>query len=329
MWPYVGCALDTSLKRRAASRLARTDQTDFVASCTSSVVGFARAEPGGTCRDDRHEPRSAALRRGCRANVPAAGAGDDAARGGVHGLRRSSSGSVPTSSAAAGSAPATSSRSARAASYLTVDVGRRERARGRRRRRAAARVPEHLPAPRRAAASTRPRARCGGSSAPTTRGRYGFDGACKNAPFTDGLATSTRSASRCTRCASRSSRASCCSTSSGEAPPPQEHIGDLAPLLARYRLRRAAARRADRLRRRRQLEGDRRELQRVPALPGRAPGAQPALALPQRRDDRGRRRVVRRLDDARRGRRDDGRRRRGARPQADRRASTCARSCTS
>ena len=50
--------------------------------------------------------------------------------------------------------------------------------------------------------------------------------------------------------------------------------------------RRPAARRADRLRRRRQLEGDRRELQRVPALPGRAPGAQPALALPERRDDR-------------------------------------------
>ena len=85
--------------------------------------------------------------------------------------------------------------------------------------------------------------------------------------------------------------------------------------LARYRTGELQARRADRLRRRRQLEGDRRELQRVPALPGRAPGAQPALALPLRRDDHGRGRVVRRLDDARRGRRDDGgRRRHGARP---------------
>ena len=68
---------------------------------------------------------------------------------------------------------------------------------------------------------------------------------------------------------------------SGEAPPPQD--ARRRPRDAHWPptgCRSSQRARADRLRRRRQLEGDRRELQRVPALPGRAPGAQPALALP-------------------------------------------------
>ena len=64
---------------------------------------------------------------------------------------------------------------------------------------------------------------------------------CGSAPFTDGLEDFDPPASRCTRCASRSSRASCCSTSSGEAPPPQEHVGDLAAALAPLPARRARA----------------------------------------------------------------------------------------
>src|SRR5947207_2022307 len=58
-----------------------------------------------------------------------------------------------------------------------------------------------------------------------------------------------------------------------------------------------AARRAHRLRRGRQLEGDRRELQRVPALPRRAPRAEPPQPLPLRRGGRRRGGLVRRLDD--------------------------------
>ena len=92
--------------------------------------------------------------------------------------------------------------------------------------------------------------------------------------------TSTRRASACTQVRLAVVEGLVLLDLSGEAPPPQEHVGDLAALLAALPARRAAARRADRLRRRRQLEGDRRELQRVPALPGRAPGAQPPLALP-------------------------------------------------
>ena len=76
-----------------------------------------------------------------------------------------------------------------------------------------------------------------------------------------------------------------------------EHVGDLLDHLERYRVADARARRRGRLRGRRELEGDRRELQRVPALPRRPPGAQRAQRLHERRGGRGRRRLVRRLDD--------------------------------
>ena len=205
---------------------------------------------------------------------------------------------------------------------------RRERARDRRRRRAAARLPEHLPAPRRTAADRARGQRAADPVLRTTPGPTGFDGSLKNAPFTDGLVGLRPEVLRAARGPARGRR----------GPRPARPLRRGAAAAGPHRRPRAAAgqvpqrrpqaRRADRLRRRRQLEGDRRELQRVPALPGRASGAQPALALPQRRDDQRLRRLVRRLDDAGRGRRGHDRRRR-AHAQARSKASTCARSCTS
>ncbi len=68
-----------------------------------------------------------------------------------------------------------------------------------------------------------------------------------------------------------------------------------------------------------ELEGDRRELQRVPPLPRRPPGAERALRLPERQLAVRAGRLVRRLDGAERGRRDDGPERPRAAP-ADHRA---------
>ncbi len=103
----------------------------------------------------------------------------------------------------------------------------------------------------------------------------------------------------------------------GDAPDPAEHIGDLLEHLERYRNAELRSGGQGRLRRRRELEGDRRELQRVPALPGGPPGAQRAQQLHERRGDRGGRGLVRRLDDADRGGgRDDGDRRRPCDRQA-------------
>ena len=68
----------------------------------------------------------------------------------------------------------------------------------------------------------------------------------------------------------------------------------------------ARARRGAPLLRRRQLEGARRELQRVPSLPRRPPRAQPPQRLHERGGGDRRRRLVRGLDDAARGRQDDG-----------------------
>ena len=210
----------------------------------------------------------------------AAGAGHDAARRGVHGPRRSSSGNAPTSSAAAGSARGTSTRSRERGQYLTLDVGGESvlvigdddglpRAFLNTCRHRGARLVDR-----------RPRARCGACSARTTPGPTGFDGALRNAPFTDGLEDFDPACFALHAVRLAVVEGLVLLDLSGEAPPPQEHVGDLAAAARRLPARRAAARRADRLRRRRELEGDRRELQRVPALPGRAPGAQPALALP-------------------------------------------------
>ena len=88
---------------------------------------------------------------------------------------------------------------------------------------------------------------------------------------------------------------------------PAEHVGDCSASSSSATgspaLQRAAR---HRLRRRGELEGDRRELQRVPALSRRPSGAERAQRLPQRRGRLRRRALVRRLDDAERGRRDDG-----------------------
>ena len=140
---------------------------------------------------------------------------------------------------------------------------------------------------------------------------YGFDGSLRNAPFTDGLTDFDPACFALHEVRLAVVEGLVLLDLSGEAPPPQDHIGDLAQHMAAYRLPELQAREADRLRGRRELEGDRRELQRVPALPRRASGAQPPQPLPHGRDLRGRGPVVRRLDDARGGRRDDvdGRRR--------------------
>ena len=113
---------------------------------------------------------------------------------------------------------------------------------------------------------------------------YGLDGTLRSAPFTDGLEDFDQSCFGLhqvrlavvegldpARPVRRGAVAAGARRRSGDPP---RRVPDL----------RAAARAARRLRRRSQLEGDRRELQRVPALPGRAPGAQPPLPLPLGRD---------------------------------------------
>jgi glycine betaine catabolism A len=72
---------------------------------------------------------------------------------------------------------------------------------------------------------------------------YGFDGALKNAPFTDGLADFDRACFGLHAVRLAVVEGLVLLDLSGEAPPPQEHIGDLAASLAAYRLpelRRAA-----------------------------------------------------------------------------------------
>ena len=149
---------------------------------------------------------------------------------------------------------------------------------------------------------------------------YGFDGTLRNAPGTDTIEGFEPRCFGLTPVRAEVLHGLVFVDLSGGAPPLAEHVGALEERLAGHRLgtlRRAAA---VTLRRRRQLEGDRAELLRVPALPRRAPGAQPAHALPLRRRPRGAGRVVRRGDDAQRGRRDDGARRRLAGDRGRRRA---------
>ena len=149
------------------------------------------------------------------------------------------------------------------------------------------------------ASSTRPRARVPRLQCPYHAWSYGFDGSLQQ---------------RAVHRRARGLRPGCYGLKpvrlavveglvlldlSGEAPPPPSTSASCADAPRALPARRAAPRRADHLRGRGQLEGDRRELLRVPALPGRAPGAQPALALPVAARAHGRGRVVRRLDDAR------------------------------
>ena len=199
-----------------------------------------------------------------------------------------SSGSSSSSSSAAGCAPATSTRSASAApsspssSAATASSSSPTTT--------ASRTPSTTSAATAArGCSTSPRAASARLQCPYHAWSYGFDGALRNAPHTDGVADFDPACQglRAVRCAVVEGLVLL--DPSGHAPPAEEHVGDLRPLLERYRL--ADLRRTTRvdLRGRGQLEGDRRELQRVPALPRRAPRAQPALALPLGRDARGRR----------------------------------------
>ena len=72
---------------------------------------------------------------------------------------------------------------------------------------------------------------------------YGFDGSLKNAPFTDGLVDFDPKRFSLHEIRLAVVEGLVLLDLSGEAPPPQAHIGDLAPMLARYRnaeLRRGA-----------------------------------------------------------------------------------------
>ena len=162
------------------------------------------------------------------------------------------------------------------------------------------------------ASSASPRARCGASSAPTTRGATASTAASSR------RRTPTRSRTSASPGLSRvrmeERHGLLFADVSGTAGPLDDHLGDLDAAPRALPARRARAPRRDHLRRRVELEGDRRELLRVPALPGRAPRAQPPQPLHERRRVLRRRRLVRRLDDAQRGRGDDGAERRPRAP---------------
>ena len=113
---------------------------------------------------------------------------------------------------------------------------------------------------------------------------YGFDGSLRSAPHTDEIEGFDPQCYGLRAVRVAVVEGIVMIDLSGTAPAPDEHVGDMAPMLARYRL--GGLRRAQRIvyERRRQLEGDRRELQRVPALPGRPSRAQPAQPLPLGRD---------------------------------------------
>jgi len=64
---------------------------------------------------------------------------------------------------------------------------------------------------------------------------YGFDGSLKNAPFTDGLVDFDPKCFSLHEIRLAVVEGLVLLDLSGEAPPPQAHIGDLAPMLARYR----------------------------------------------------------------------------------------------
>ena len=70
---------------------------------------------------------------------------------------------------------------------------------------------------------------------------YGFDGSLKNAPFTDGLVDFDPKCFALHEVRLAVVEGLVLLDLSGEAPPPQEHVGDLAPLLAALPQRRAAS----------------------------------------------------------------------------------------
>ncbi len=178
-----------------------------------------------------------------------------------------------------------------------------QRPRHRRRGRAAARLPQRLPPPRlphprgRGEGSVRKRLRC-----PYHAWSYDLDGNAARRS-SHGRSRGLRPLLlRPARGAQRDrSAASCWSTWAARRGPSRTTSASCSPHLERYRV--------DGLRRGGlltyevdgELEGHRRELQRVPALPRRASGAERAQRLHERRGLLRRRRLVRRLDDPRRG----------------------------
>ena len=119
--------------------------------------------------------------------------------------------------------------------FVMVETRRRQRHGDRRRRRPPARVPQPLPPPRRAASSTRPRARVPRLQCPYHAWTYGFDGSLKNAPFTDELEDFDPACIGLQPVRLAVVDGLVLLDLSGEAPPPAEHVGDLAAQLAHYR----------------------------------------------------------------------------------------------
>ena len=196
---------------------------------------------------------------------------------------------------------------AEAGSYLMREIGETTRLRAwpaRTERRVSSSTPAATAAP---ASSRRPRARsAGASSAPTTRWSYGLDGTLAAAPHMDAVEDFDRSCFGLIEVRSAVVSGLLMADLSGEAGDPVEHVGDLARRFDDWKISRPSARRLAHVRGRRELEGDRRELQRVPPLPGRPPGAERALRLPLGQLAVRAGRLVRRLDGAERRRRDDG-----------------------
>ena len=178
------------------------------------------------------------------------------------------------------------------------------------RRGRAARAPSSTPAVTAAPASSRSRraASAGASAARTTRGPTTSTARSSPRRTWTRSRTSTGPASGCSRSAAPSSAGSLLVDLSGEAPDPVEHVGDLAAMLDRYRLGDLRARRAaSSTRSRRTGRAIAENYNECLHCPGRPPGAERAQRLPQRRVDGGTGRLVRGLDDAERGGRDDGR----------------------
>ena len=112
---------------------------------------------------------------------------------------------------------------------------------------------------------------------------YGLDGSLQAAPHMDGIEDFDRSCWGLMPVRLAVVGGLVLVDLSGEAADADEHVGDLAGAPRALPERVARARRRALLRGRRELEGDRRELQRVPALPRRPPGAERAQRLHERR----------------------------------------------
>ncbi len=137
-------------------------------------------------------------------------------------------------------------------------------------RRGAAGLPQHVPPSRlapglkRSEGSVRRRIQC-----PYHAWSYGLDGGLAAAPHMDEVEDFDRSCFGLIEVRSAVVAGLLLADLSGEAPDPVAHVGDLAKRLAQLEAAGAGARGLAHLRGERELEGDRRELQRVPPLPGR------------------------------------------------------------